>query len=131
MSTSQTRSPKTEENKGTRFAMIHFLGTRLHEHVELKRGAVWFLEKEPSHWTIHFHKTHLHGMRSFKNAESLPTKLLALFLQCSLPHRSHAFILCSDTTSVIVHRVRAPTLFLPPLCHDGSDPDGVGHGHRW
>jgi hypothetical protein len=39
---------------------------------ELKRGGIWFLEKEPSHWMIHFPETRLHGMRSFKNTEFPP-----------------------------------------------------------
>ena len=38
----------------TRFATIHFPETRLHGRLELERGTVWFLEKELSHWTIHF-----------------------------------------------------------------------------
>ena len=42
-------------------AMIHFPKTRLHGRLEHERGIVWFLEKEPSHWTIHFPKTCLHG----------------------------------------------------------------------
>jgi hypothetical protein len=28
-------------------AMIHFSETRLHGHLELEQGAIWFLEKEP------------------------------------------------------------------------------------
>jgi len=40
---------------------IQFLETRLHGRLELERGGVWFLEKEPSHWTIHFLETRLHG----------------------------------------------------------------------
>jgi hypothetical protein len=42
-------------------ATIHFPETRLHGCLELKRGAIWFLEKEPMHWMIHFPETHLHG----------------------------------------------------------------------
>ena len=53
--------------------MIHFPETCLHGHLELERGAVWFLKKEPSHWMIHFPETCLHGTQSFKNVESPPT----------------------------------------------------------
>ena len=42
---------------------IHFPKTRLHGRLELERGTVWFLEKESSHWMIHFLETHLHGIR--------------------------------------------------------------------
>ena len=33
----------------TRFAMIHFSETGLYGCLELERGAIWFLDKEPSH----------------------------------------------------------------------------------
>ena len=55
-------------------ATIQFPDTRLHERLELERGGIWFLEKEPSHWMIHYPKTRLHGTRSFKGVESLPTQ---------------------------------------------------------
>ena len=41
-------------------AMIQFPDTRLHGRLGLERGDVWFLEKELSHWTIHFPETRLH-----------------------------------------------------------------------
>ena len=114
----------------TRFAMIHFLETRLHGCLALERGSIWFLKKEPSHWTIHFPETCLHGICDPSRMWSLHQhKPLALFPQPSLPHRNHAFILCSNTASVIVHRACAPILLLPRLCQDGSAPDGVGHIH--
>jgi hypothetical protein len=53
-------------------AMIHFPETRLHGRLELKQGAIWFLEKEPTHWMIHFPKTRLHDTRSLENTESPP-----------------------------------------------------------
>ena len=116
----------------TRFAMIHFLETRLHGCLELERGTVWFLEKEPSHWMIHFPETHLHGICDPSRMQSLRLhKLLALFPQRSPPRCSRAFVLRSDAASTVVHRARAPTLLLPRLCHDGPAPDGVGRGHRW
>jgi hypothetical protein len=37
-----------------RFATIHFPETRLHGRLELERGTISFLEKEPSHLMIHF-----------------------------------------------------------------------------
>jgi hypothetical protein len=55
----------------------------------------------------------------------------ALFPQRSLPRRSRAFVLRSDAISVVVHHVHALTLLLPRLRHDGSAPNGVGHGYRW
>ena len=115
----------------TRFAMIHFPKTHLHGRLELERGAVWFLEKELSHWTIHFPETRLHGIRDPSRTRSLHLhKPLALFPQRSLPHRSHTFVLCSDTASIVVRRAGALTLLLPRLHHDGLAPDGVGRGHR-
>jgi hypothetical protein len=54
-------------------ATILFPETHLHERLELEQGAIWFLEKEPLHWTIHFPEAHLQGTRSFKNTESPPT----------------------------------------------------------
>ena len=70
-------------------ATIQFLETRLHGRLELERGGVWFLEKEPSHWTIHFLETCLHGIRDPSRMGSLCLhKPLALFAQRSLPHHS-------------------------------------------
>jgi hypothetical protein len=81
---------------------------------------------------IHFLETRLHGIRDPSRMRSLRLhKLLALFPQRSLPHRSYAFVLCSGTASVVVHRARTLTLLLPQLRCDGSAPDGVGHRHRW
>ena len=112
--------------------MIHFLETHLHGRLKLERGAVWFLEKEPLHWTIHFPETRLHGVRDPLRTRSLRLhKLPALFPQHSSPRHSRAFVLRSDTASVIIRRVHALTLLLPWLCRDGSAPDGVGRGHRW
>ena len=115
----------------TRFATIHFPETRLHRHLELERCAVWFLEKEPSHWTIHFIEKRLLDTRDPSRTRSLRLhKLLALFLKRSLPHRSRAFVLCSDATSVVVRYACAPTLLLLRLYRDGLAPDGVGHRHH-
>ena len=112
--------------------MIHFLETCLHGRLELERGAVWFLEKEPSHWTIHFPKTRLHDIRDPSRMQSLCLhKLSALFPQRSLPRCSCAFVLYSDITSVFVHHAHTLTLLPPWLCRDGLAPDGVGHGHGW
>ena len=116
----------------TRFATIHFPEARLHGRLELERGAVWFLEKEPSHCTIHFPETRLHDIRDPCRTRSLRLhKPLALFPQHSLPRCSHAFVLRSGAASVVIRRARAPTLLLPWLRHDGSAPDGVGYGHHW
>ena len=116
----------------TRFATIHFPDTRLHERLELERGAIWFLEKEPSHWTIHFLETHLHSIRDPSRIQSLCLhKLSALFPQRSPPRCSRAFVLRSDATSIVFRRTHTLTLLLPRLHRDGTDPDGVGQGHRW
>ena len=116
----------------TRFATIHFPETCLHGRLELERGTVWFLEKEPSHWTIHFPETCLHGIHDPLRMRSLHLhKTSALFPQRFLPRRSHAFVLRSNTASVVIRRAHAPTLLLPRLRHDGSAPDGVGRGHHW
>ena len=115
----------------TRFVTIYFPESCLHGRLELERGAVWFLEKEPSHWTIHFPETCLHGIHDPSRTRSLLLhKPLALFPQRSLPCHSRALVLCSGVASVVVRHARAPTLLLPPLRHDGSAPDGVTHGHR-
>ena len=111
--------------------MIHFPETRLHRHLELERGTIWFLEKEPSHWTIHFPKTRLHDIRDPSRMQSLCLhKLSALFPQRSLPRRSRAFVLRSNAASIVIHCARALTLLLPRLRHDGSALDGVGHRHH-
>ena len=116
----------------TRFVMIHFPETCLHGHLELEQCAIWFLQKEPSHWTIHFPETRLLDIRNPSRMRSLHLhKPSALFPQCSLPHCSHAFILCSNDASIIIRRTRTPTLLLPWLRHDGSALDRVGCGHRW
>jgi hypothetical protein len=133
METMNRREPDDYRSSiNTRFAMIHFLETRLHGRLKLERGAVWFLKKEPWHWMIHFPKTCLHGIRNPSRTWSLRLhKPSALFPQCSPPCCSCTFVLCSDAASIIVCRACAPTLLLPWLCHDRSAPDGVGHGHRW
>ena len=42
-------------------AMIHFPETHLHRCLELERGTILFLKKEPLHWMIQFLETRLHG----------------------------------------------------------------------
>ena len=120
---------KIKESKAPfSIAMIHFPKTHLHGRLELERGAVWFLEKEPSHWTIHFLETCLHGICDPSRMWGLRLhKPPALFPQRSLPHHSHAIVLRSNTASVVVHNACALTLLLPRLYRDGSAPDGVVH----
>jgi hypothetical protein len=75
---------------------------------------------------------HIYMVRDPSRMQSLHlNKPLTLFPQCSLPRRSRAFVLHSNTASVIVRHAHTLTLLLPWLHHDGSAPDRVGHRHRW